>query len=555
MKDEEQDQKFLELVQELFKKSRVRNRFRHSIDKFYSNLYSRYYHLFHPSKYLTLKSLMSIFGSTEEINSEELKTNEVELVHQAHEMLRSKHNPCHNSPTGIEVDFARLTKILVWEEVGRQSIDWNEFSNYTMFFTDIEIIRRFKENLNWEKLVDEPQLPWSIDFISEFEKYLFIDMKYQGYTLRSVFSHVPSVPWSEELFDKYYDYWDWNYLSFNKGIKWTEEIIIKYSDKWDWKELSANPNIIMTEKLLTLFHDKWWDWEKLGSNPNIKWTDNLITKVRWGSVWKGLSRNPSLKWGLNLIKKYENSWDWETLSKSELIPWDMDLIKEFREKWDWFKLCMNPSIKWDRQLIDEFKEEVEWYALGLNIGLTVSDNDIEFYQNNWRWDTLCANESVVIDGNFLRKHRSHINFQGHISYGAGGKDHYWIPQFLKNKNLNIGVDEIRNLSIANQWQNGYVYCNENPNEPGEWVALSRIKNLTQDILTEFQEYLDWDVLSANEFLPCDVDLVLHFKDLWNWEIMMDNETFWCKIIEPNLKIMNLKYINDMFRSVYLNKIP
>lgn len=551
MNKDEQTKQFLELVHILFDKSKhTYNQWNRQIfDKFLSNLYSRYYHLFHPSKYISLRRLKRILDSTQEINSEELKTNKVELAHQAKEILHLKHNPCWNSPTGIEVDFAKLTEILVWEKVGRQTIDWDEFSNYHMFFTDIKIIRKFKDNLNWEKLVYEPQLPWSMEFISEFEKYLFIDSKYQGYKLKSVFSHIDHAPWSEELIDKYIDYWDWYHLSRSQGIKWSEEIIIKYADKWDWKELSANSSIIMTEKLLTLNYG--WDWEKLGSNPNIKWTDKLIKKGEWITSWKGLSRNPSLDWGINLIKKYENLWDWETLSKSELILWDQDLITTFKEKWHWFKLCMNVSIKWDRKLIEEFKDKVEWYALGLNKGLTVSDNDIEFYQDCWRWDTLCANEAIVIDSNFLKKYRSHINFQGRLSYGGGGKDHYWVPEFLENKTLNIGVDEIKKLSMENQWKKGYVYCNENPNEPGEWVFLSKTRNLTKSILTEFHGFLDWDVLSANEFLPWDIDLVLQFKDLWNWEIMMDNETFWSKIIEPNLELMNIKYINEMFEKVFL----
>ena len=92
MNSEEQDQQFLELVHLLFKKSRgTYNQWnRQLFDKFLSNLYSQYYHLFHPSKYLTLRRLKKIFGSTKEINSEELKTNEVELAHQAKEILHLK---------------------------------------------------------------------------------------------------------------------------------------------------------------------------------------------------------------------------------------------------------------------------------------------------------------------------------------------------------------------------------------------------------------------------------------------------------------------------------
>ena len=553
MYTEEQNKQFLELINLLFEKSKYRYSFTNKqvFDKFLSNLYSRYYPLFHPSKYLSLKRLKKILKNTNDINSEELKLSKVELDHQSKLLSRNKGERHSNSPIGIEEEFALKTKIIGWKISHGYVVDWEELSKYHMFFTDIEVIRKYKDKLTWEILVCGPQLPWSMEFITEFEKFLFIDSKYQGYKIRSIFSHVKCAPWSEELIDKYVDCWDWNGLSGNTGIKWSEDIIIKYANKWDWKVLSTNPSIIMTEKLLLLFYDKWWYWEILGSNPNIKWTYNLIQKVKWITFWEGLSHNPSLKWGLNLIKRFEKHWNWEILSKSDLIPWTEDLIFTFIDKWHWFYLSSNPSINWNRTLIDKFKSKINWYSLSGNPSLKVIDDDIQFYKDLWRWDELCQNESIGIDRKFLSKYKKHINFQGHINWGGGGKDHYFVPEFLMNKNLNLKIDYIRNLSNQNQWEKGYVYCNQNPDEPGEWIYFSKNKNLTLSILKEFSESLDWDVLSSNKYLPWDMNLVLQFKDLWNWEILIDNEIFWSEIIEPNLKIMNIKYINEMFEAVYL----
>lgn len=553
MKSNKQEKQFLEVIHILFQESEgdiVRNS--QVFDKFLSNIYSRYYQIFHPSKYISLSRLIKILGPIDEINTEEIKINKAELANQANKILALKDKSGGYSSVGFDEKFARLVKIF-GRPIDGSKIDWAEFNKYQMFFTDIDIIRRFKDNLNWVKLVEEPTLPWSIEFVGEFEKYLFINSKSEGNKLRSVFSHIEVVPWSEELLDKYIDCWDWDALSRNQGINFNERMILKYSDRWNWKALSANPSIFMTEKLLIAFLLKGANWEALGSNPNIQWTDNLIQKVEWKSFWKGLSSNPSFKWGIKILKKYEENWDWEHLSKSELIPWNEEILGTFEDRWYWKELCRNNSINWNRSLISKFIEKIDWYYLSLNENLLLSESDIALFQDKWRWDALCENATIKIDGNFLMKFKHYIRFNG-IRKSHGGVNYYYeVPTFLRNPKLKLGKEEIKKLSEENNWRKGYVRIpySEWEDLPGEWVELSKAKFLTTEILFEFSSFLDWNTLSENEFLPWDLDLVLQFKNLWNWEKLMDNETFWLRIIEPNLKLLNLKYINDMFKFVFL----
>ena len=37
-----------------------------------------------------------------------------------------------------------------------------------------------------------------------------------------------------QLIEKYKDYWNWRWLTYNDSIQWTEELILKYEDFLAW---------------------------------------------------------------------------------------------------------------------------------------------------------------------------------------------------------------------------------------------------------------------------------------------------------------------------------
>ena len=508
---------------------------------------------FHPSKFINFNILRRIIGY-DDINGNELKENIVELKNQ--EKLCKWHycRPPRNLPIGIDELFGKKTQIII-ENNHELDVDWNNWDNYKFFLTNIDQIRRFKDKINWMELVRYEKLPWNLEFISEFESYLIQDLYGNGKT-EAIFSNIPSVPWTFELIEKYKDYWHWLGLSTNTGIKWSEKIISKYVDKWNWEALSTNTGIKWSEKIILKYVDKW-NWDLLTINPNIIWTESLIYNFKSQLNWRNLSSSYNINWGIDLIKKFEMFWKWEELAKNTSIPWDAKFIQTFihKDKYYWGVLCRNKSITWNAKLIRKFKNKIEWYSLSGNPSLFVSKKDIFIYKDYWRWDQLCKNEAVAINENFLFKFSNYISFQGKESYGARGNYHYNVPEYLMNNNLKLSVEDVRKLSHKNNWKKDYVNINNSENypDPGEWVWFSRNKNLTKELLHAFIDFFDWKTLSANEYIPWNIKLVLEFKDYWKWETLMDNNAFWSKIIEPQIDLLSIKNINEMFNHAYIEK--
>ena len=95
------------------------------------------------------------------------------------------------------------------------------------------------------------------------------------------------------------------------GSFWTEELIDKYSDYWNWIRLSSNISLPWSEKFFEKYIDKWHfgkhDYTgKISSNED----DYFAT---------GLSCNWRTGWTIQLIEKYEERWDIETVFDNEAI--------------------------------------------------------------------------------------------------------------------------------------------------------------------------------------------------------------------------------------------
>src|SRR5690554_365683 len=58
-------------------------------------------------------------------------------------------------------------------------------------------------------------------------------------------SQNESLPWSENLIERFKDKWYWGDnlirgLSKSEALPWSESFIEKFEDKWDWRSLSFN---------------------------------------------------------------------------------------------------------------------------------------------------------------------------------------------------------------------------------------------------------------------------------------------------------------------------
>ena len=110
-----------------------------------------------------------------------------------------------------------------------------------------------------------------------------------------------------DILEQHKDNLNWEAASHNKSLPWSEELIEKYKDKWEWG------------------HEEIREDGKL-------------------SMISGLTSNPKLPWSIDLIRKFQNYWYWRDLSYSESVPWSLELLNEFHDKWDWSLLEINQTL-------------------------------------------------------------------------------------------------------------------------------------------------------------------------------------------------------------------
>jgi hypothetical protein len=112
-----------------------------------------------------------------------------------------------------------------------------------------------------------------------------------------------------DILEEHKDNLNWEAASLNKSLPWTEELIDKYKDKWEWGHEEERPD---------------------------------------GKAFiQGLTSNPKLPWSVDLIRRFQNFWYWPDLSYSKSIPWSLELLEEFHDKWDWSILEINQTL-WER---------------------------------------------------------------------------------------------------------------------------------------------------------------------------------------------------------------
>ena len=140
------------------------------------------------------------------------------------------------------------------------------------------------------------------------------------------------------------------------------------SRRMDSKNLSKNESLPWSNELLERFDDKWhWNNKKNYESKDSKY---ILTKDI-----NSLSTNEKLPWSEDFIEKYKDKWNWDMLSTNNGLPWSMHLLEKFEDQWVWFNkeqdmtasLWVNNTL-WEKvfkpYVNDEMIEEV---ISGINI--------------------------------------------------------------------------------------------------------------------------------------------------------------------------------------------
>ncbi|MBK8704668.1 MAG: hypothetical protein IPN33_14400 [Saprospiraceae bacterium] len=119
--------------------------------------------------------------------------------------------------------------------------DWNFVDRYTNFWdwnllllnqkidiTDLKILRRYQDQLDWSQISEHPSLEPKIEILEEFAEKLDWNIISRRITL------------NDEVLEKFEAYLNWEEISSNEQIKFTEDLIHRYSNQWEWHRLINN---------------------------------------------------------------------------------------------------------------------------------------------------------------------------------------------------------------------------------------------------------------------------------------------------------------------------
>ena len=271
-----------------------------------------------------------------------------------------------------------------------------------------------------------------------------------------------------------------------------------------WQELKENQAII--------------DFDNLSGNRRVQWNFEIIEEFSHVLNWSALSRNPSVRWNEHAISQYRNYIDWTEAANNETFPWTKQMFFKYKDVMDWGKLQDVPVklgiddvtflTREQRMQLARFNK-VDWSAWM-----------IERFKDDLDWEYLARNPSIPFSEYFFTAYKDRILFIDIISH----------PWLLRTENL----------ALLNRIE--FVEGNQ----------LSRWKeDWTMEFILDYEDLLNWELLSANPYLPWSEEFLYKHEDRWSWYQMSGNRNVpWTwDLIEKHEDEWNWKDDSDPYVSL------
>jgi hypothetical protein len=307
-------------------------------------------------------------------------------------------------------------------------------------------------------------------------------------------------------------------FSNKTNVNWSIELIEHFKDEWDWKELSTNPSLCWSIELISQFDCKW-DWSGLSCNESLPWSKELIKKYEHKWDWEKLSLNSKLPWSIELIEEYKYKWNIKELSSHIEIPWSLELIEKFYYKWDWKRLSSNPSLPWSIELIKKY---------------TRADNEFDWEDDgcNWDWRKLSSSSNLPWSIELIMKFKNYWNW-----CDLWENENFSQFKLLKNENVIFKLIPKRNSMFS---------CS------GIWSEISASNEINFEFIDEFQNELNWEILSKNDSLIWTLKEISRFashlkefSNLWLFlESHLDELSVYDLLINSPVFQIDCSYNND-----------
>ena len=210
------------------------------------------------------------------------------------------------------------------------SLPWAEsfIDKYSPFWENEEKSTNKWTVSPWKGVSQNEGIEWSLHLIKKYQKIPL----YKPFGLHwTEMSHNEAIPFNDGIFDYFKNKWDWVFLSSNNNLCLSLKHIEQNKNRiiWEFKEMgrhtiALNSSLPWSEELIDKYFDKWY-WHEIAMNTGIPWSENLISKYRLKLDNYPLFRNPSLPWSLEFILKFEDqcfdAWNSGCKEISEIL-WD-----------------------------------------------------------------------------------------------------------------------------------------------------------------------------------------------------------------------------------------
>jgi hypothetical protein len=212
------------------------------------------------------------------------------------------------------------------------------------------------------------------------------------------------------------------------------------------------------------------------------------------------------------------------------FPFTQEQLRKYYDLFCWEYIGDNEAIKWNTDIIDEFIDDLlpiitedndpgyGVYGINTNYSLPWSVELIERYMDRWNWDHIAYNQILPKE---LRLH-----FAEHIM-ATTDYDIY------ERENRHDEHADLRDLPEMVGWQiermrEHHELCIQDPDDIivglVDWEPLSANEFLpwSEELIAKYEFKWDWGRLSRNDELPWSVKLIDRFIDRWVWGALSAN---------------------------------
>lgn len=385
-------------------------------------------------------------------------------------------------------------------------------------------LKLWRQELNWEDLAKNPNLPWSVELFREFDNELTMhpeDLTEELATMETKAGHYQSsiysnngIPWSVELLDfvkdkvswfminqhwpledsgemleRYRQYMDWSFPQWQWEPKWTPELVKKFKDLIDFKCMTAQ-----------FFNFSLYDPEikellqKKNPDAYLKyWLQHEKTKYGEQEYVKKLIYERSLKRGTieatpeDILYVLEN-FPTYMLPYVDVLTWSPELVDYLSDRPDWYELFSHEKLPFTEAIIDKHIDKIEFgsiteegylrYGMAHNTQLPWSIRFIDKYKEKWNWTFLCYNEAIP-----------------------------WSEELID--------------TFIDRW---------------DWSILSYKEDnfWTIDKIKKYENFISWRSLSQNDGINFTSEMLLTYESNWDYEALARNTAFVCQVVKPTI---------------------